>query len=449
MLQKVLLKTQKADMPVQKTETLSDFIGPKVWVKNVTYKIGSLIWRKNCKRVGVKLDEKQFLREQLKLLQRKQVDSEIEWQDVADFRSDYIGLLEHRDTCRKGSKIFYEYLNAGWIKEPCETQEQETSEDIDELKRERYKIQTEKLELNRWLREKARDELIFEKIVNAIDNLEPINSPSPLAYIVNDKAGVLCYGDCHYGAELDIKGLFGECLNSYNPEIFEQRMWQLLNKVESIVAKEGIVTLHILDFGDSIDGLLRVGQLWKLRYGVVDSTIKYAEFICNWLNRITEFVNVKFQMVVDSNHSQLRLINQPKNTFTNENMSKVILAFIKERLKDNPNFEVIENPSGLIFCDIFNYKILGLHGEFKNDGQAIKEFSSIYGVKINYLISGHLHHKKQEEVGQDIEYIRIPSIIGVDDYGLSLRKTSNAGAKLVIFEENVGKTIDYDIKLKK
>lgn len=393
------------------------------------------------------MDEKQFLKEQLELLHRKRNDTNITWQDVADFRFEHKGYLENVCTVRKGYLLLKEYLDAGWVKEPSEASKQETSEELIELKRERYKLQTEKSELNRWLREKARDELIFEKIVTAIDNLEPINCPPPLACTVNEKVGVLCYGDCHYGAELDIKGLFGESLNTYSPEIFEQRMWRLLNKVENIITKERITTLHIWDFGDAIDGLLRVGQLWKLRYGVIDSTIRYAEFICNWLNEITKFVNVKFQMVIDSNHSQLRLINQPKNTFTNENMSKVILAFIKERLKNNPNFEIIENPSGLIYCNIFGYNILGTHGEFKNDGQVLKDFSSIYGVKLNYLISGHLHHKKQEEVGQDIEYIRLPSIIGVDDYGLSLRKTSNAGAKLLIFEENLGKTIDYDIKL--
>lgn len=59
------------------------------------------------------MDKSQFLREQLDLLKCKQTDPEIEWQDVADFRSEYIGVLEHRDTCRKGSKIFYEYLDAG------------------------------------------------------------------------------------------------------------------------------------------------------------------------------------------------------------------------------------------------------------------------------------------------------------------------------------------------
>lgn len=68
-------------------------------------------------------------------------------------------------------------------------------------------------------------------------------------------------------------------------------------------------------------------------------------------------------------------------------------------------------------------------------------------MQINYLIGAHLHHKKQEEIGQDTEYVRVPSIIGADDYSLSLRKVSNAGAKLLCFEEGEGKTIEYSIKL--
>ena len=62
------------------------------------------------------IEKNEFLRGQLDLLKRKQTDENLEWQDVADFRSEYIGDLEHRDTVRKGSKLLYEYIDAGWVK---------------------------------------------------------------------------------------------------------------------------------------------------------------------------------------------------------------------------------------------------------------------------------------------------------------------------------------------
>ena len=103
----------------------------------------------------------------------------------------------------------------------------------------------------------------------------------------------------------------------------------------------------------------------------------------------------------------------------------------------------------MIFDNLSGYNILGIHGEIKskNMDDAMKDFSRIYNVKLNYLIGGHLHHGKYEEVGQDYEVLNIPSIIGIDDYSLSLLKASNAGAKLFCFEENNGKSIEYSIKL--
>ena len=35
------------------------------------------------------IDKNEFLKEQLDLLKRKQVDADLEWQDIADFRSEY------------------------------------------------------------------------------------------------------------------------------------------------------------------------------------------------------------------------------------------------------------------------------------------------------------------------------------------------------------------------
>lgn len=390
--------------------------------------------------------DKKFLREQLDMLIRKKSDQSITWQDVTDFRFEHKGYLENVCTTRKGYLLLKEYLDAGWVKEP-ETDSQSNSTDLGDLQKEKYKIQTEKIELNRWKREIARNELILEKVVNAVRAIKPLSVPSPLPKQNGNTEYVLCYGDCHLGAEVEIQGLKGEILNKYSPEIFEKRMWELFAKTKKIAEKENIKVLNIYDFGDSIDGLLRISQLWKLRYGVVDSTIKYADFISNWLNEFTKFVKVRFQMVVDSNHSQLRMLGQPKDTFKDENMSKIIIAFIKERLKDNPNFEIIENATGMIFDKVAGYNILGVHGEYKNDIQALKDFSQIYDVKINYLIGAHLHHGKQEEIGQDTEYIRIPSVIGTDDYSLSLRKVSSAGAKLLCFENGVGKTIEYSVKL--
>ena len=317
---------------------------------------------------------------------------------------------------------------------------------INEVKKEKVKLQTEKLEYARWIREEARDELITEKICESITTLPSLKIPQYIQPIHNTRAYALVFGDEHYGAEFEIKGLFGDVLNAYSPEIFEDRMWNLFNQTVEIIQKENIDTLNVFSMGDFSDGCLRVSQLMKLRYGVVDGTIKYADFICHWLNELTKYTRVKFQMT-NGNHTELRMLGQPKGTFTEDNMGKVVSEFIKTRLKDNNNFTFIENPTGYIYAQLACHTILGIHGEVKNMENAIKEFSKIYNVPIDYLLAGHLHHSRIEEVGINSEVINVPSIVGIDPYSLSLNKTSNASGKLLVFEQCKGKVCEYTLKL--
>ena len=321
-----------------------------------------------------------------------------------------------------------------------------------ELEKEKIKIQTEKLEYNRWLREEARDELICEKICDAIRSMPPLDVPEVLpahvaGRVFGNREGCLLIADAHYGVDLKIAGLFGETINEYSPEIFEDRMWNLLEQTIDICQREGFSVLNVYDLGDEVDGLLRVSQLWKLRYGVIESTIRYGRFITEWLNELSKYVYVKYQMVSDSNHCQLRMLGQPKNTFKNENMAHIIAEKIMDRLGSNPNFEFVKNPTGYVFDNLVGYNVLGVHGECKNLEHAIKDFSKTYGVTVDFMVAGHKHHQKSENIGIKSDVISAPSIIGIDDYSLSLHKTSDPGATLFVLEEGKGNTIEYKIKL--
>lgn len=321
-----------------------------------------------------------------------------------------------------------------------------------ELEKEKIKLRTEKLEYNRWLREEARDELICEKIVEAIKELPPLNVPQILpahieGRVYNNREGCLIFADTHYGVDLKITGLFGEIINEYNPDIFEKRMWDLLRQVIDICQREGFTSLNVYDLGDEVDGILRVSQLWKLKYGIIESTVRYGRFITEWLNELSKYVHVKYQMVKDSNHCQLRLLNQPKGTFKDENMAYIIADKIMDRLENNPNFEFVQNPTGYVFDNILGYNVLGIHGEEKGLESAIKDFSKTYGVDISFLIGGHKHHQNSSNIGIESDVISVPSVIGVDDYSLSLHKTSDPGATLFVLEAGKGKTMEYNIKL--
>ena len=374
------------------------------------------------------------------------------WEELTPILNTQCGISEEDFRGSSAWRKRYRVMQQAWDDVFSQSKfTNEHADDLDaktrELKKEKIKLQTEKLEYNRWLREEARDELICERICKAISELEPLDIP-PVIYTTDYTTmdAALIVSDQHYGAEFTIKGLFGETLNEYNPEIFEERMWDLLKQVVKICRKEKVNTLHVYDLGDSVDGLLRVSQLMKLRYGVIESTIRYGRFMTEWLNELTKFVKVKFQMVSDANHSQLRMLGQPKNTFKDENMSYIIAEKFMDRLGNNPNFEFVQNPSGYIFDELAGYRVLGIHGEVKNMEDAIKNFSAVYKTPIDILIGGHKHHKEADNVGVRVDTVSVPSIIGADDYSISLNKTADAGATMLFVEAGKGISIEYNIK---
>lgn len=380
--------------------------------------------------------------------------SDLDWGEIAE----KYGIDWNGDSLRKaqqpplvGGAFIKQYYDEKYINKSC-SDDDDYMEQLKTMKREiqkeRTKLQTEKLEYNKWLREESRDELITEKIIEAINNVKNVEVPKYIEPIKGEKSYILALADCHYGIEFDIKDLFGNTINSYSPEIFEKRMWDLYNQVRAIVEKESINELSVWELGDGIQGLLRLNsQLMQLRYGVIDSAINYGHFLGVWLNELSKIVRIKFQMTMDSNHNQLRLCGAPKNSFVDENMSKVIMLALKEILKDNPNVEIIENPTGMNFGEFSSYQILGIHGEVKNLANALDDYSRAYNTNISYIIGAHKHHLDTKEVGIGAEALGIRSMIGVDPYGMSLTCTSNAGASLFEFN-NDGLVCDHRLVVK-
>lgn len=373
------------------------------------------------------------------------------WVDIADFMNKTFRDSEEEYFCESAYRKKYKnYIDAKTMFAKQEATSDGTADELAaklrEINKERVKLQTEKLEYNKWLREEARDELICEKIVDAIKQCNSLISPEPIMVNKQSRSAILAFGDEHYAAEFTIYGLHGEIINSYSPEIFEQRMWTLFYKVLEIIKKEDLTTLHVFALGDFTDGILRCSQLMKLRYGVVEGTVRYANFISNWLNELSKYVKVKYQMVY-GNHSELRMLGQPKGTFKEENTGLFVREMINARLENNPNFEMIINPTGLIFDTIEGFNTLAIHGEVRNMENAIKDFSSTYNTDIRILIGGHMHHYKAETVGVNREVVNVPSVIGIDDYSMSLNKTSNPGATLLVVEKDAGISVEYKIKL--
>ena len=99
------------------------------------------------------------------------------------------------------------------------------------------------------------------------------------------------------------------------------------------------------------------------------------------------------------------------------------------------------------YARLSGFNVLGIHGEVKNITEEANRFSRSYQCNIDYLISAHIHHRKSEEIGQRSECLSIRSIVGVDPYGMSLNRTSDAGASLFIFNHTDGLICEHKWKV--
>ena len=315
------------------------------------------------------------------------------------------------------------------------------------LEKEKIKVRTEKIGLNQLLREEARFELFMEHTIDAVKKYgQIISKPSQIIKSENNRTGSLIFADAHYDKELKILGLDGEILNEYSPKIFEHRMWKMLNKTLHICNKEGFNSINIFDLGDDLEGMLRMSQLMSLKYGLTESAIRYAYFLASWLDEISKYIYVDFYFT-EGNHTDLRVISGKKNDLPNENIGKMILVLIREILKDNNNITIHANNTKNIYMKIQDFNILGVHGEEKDVTSALKDYAHMYNKPIDFILTAHKHHQNSINAGIRKGCVGIGSIIGIDEYSMTLKRVSDPSATFVIFEKGVGKTEEKIIYL--
>lgn len=316
-----------------------------------------------------------------------------------------------------------------------------------ELRKERVKLQTEKNEYLKWIREEARDELYLEKVVDAIRNtVGRQHTINDIPVVHSERAGVLCIADAHFGKEFTIRGVFNNIINEYSPEVFYNRMEALYNETIEQVKKNSLSVLRVYNLGDSIDGFLRNSQIWTLRYGAIDSSIMFGNYMGDWLRKLSASVNVIYAQT-DGNHDEFRLLDGRKGQHLCESAGKIIRNCITLKNQDNKNFQSIENDTGFIYDEVCGYGVFGLHGEVKDVTTAMKEYENIYRVSISYLIGGHKHHSYFQSCGAKKGCVGVGSIAGVDDFSMSLRQCADATATLLLFEAGKGKIDEHTFVL--
>ena len=321
---------------------------------------------------------------------------------------------------------------------------------------ERQKMRDLTRQANEIYRSESRSELLRETVFEAVKNMSPITPPvySPKAnpnVPATKKSLALAIGDVHYGADIHCTGLYGETLNRFNADVFEQRMEKLLDETIDILEKENINTVHVLLVGDLIDGILRQSQLMRLEYGMVDSTIRLSEYLAHWLKALSNVAYVQVDAVT-GNHSEIRPLRSKNREFEEENLERIILWYLKARLATNYNVSINENCKRLNLVDIQGYSFLLFHGDSeKSIEQMCRDSVNLYGKPIDFVVCGHYHREETIPSGVtssgETVVIRTPSICGMDKYSQGKGYGGRPGSIATVIEKGYGRRCVYPIYL--
>lgn len=310
------------------------------------------------------------------------------------------------------------------------------------MEKERQKLYATKIEASRNIRQESRAELFYENVRNAIVAL-----PTPeVTYRIDevcksDKEYVLSIADIQAGAKFKL-----DC-NEYSLEICKNRFNDLLSLVVDYILENHVFKLHVVELGDTIQGMLRLSDLKLNETSVVEATVTVARLIANFLNELSEYCYIEYYHTPLSNHSQTRNLGSKANELMFEDMEYVIGHYIHDMLHLNDSVHVhLHDGYDYIDIPIFNYNITAMHGHtIKNLEDALMDISAARRKFIDYLLVGHWHNGKvipgNEHGSYDTEVLMCPSFQGTDPYAFNkLGKSSKAACKMFIFDKKYGCT---------
>ena len=338
------------------------------------------------------------------------------WYDIRDIANEVLGLNLHEDSYRKKARSFIHNIESTEEDEQIEINFD--SNELLEIRKERYKLADERTQNNAIIRRMAREDTIKEI---AKDFANKMNSKMQLRDVrcaitkESTKELTLLISDWHYGIEID------NYFNKYDREIAKRRIQQLQDEVIEIIEKENLTHLNVLNLGDLIAGRIHLPLRLNSRVDVITQIMEVSELLAEFLFNISQHVNSLDYYSTLDNHS--RLEPNLSDSMDLETLVRITDWFLKERLKyANINIHNNEFADDIITFTINNYgyKIAGVHGHKDKPNKIIDSLSMFTQGHQDVICAAHYHHFSSEEKNETL-LLSNGSLMGTDDYACNLR----------------------------
>lgn len=371
--------------------------------------------------------------------------NEDDWQDIVD-RYD-LGI--HRDVLRKAFQSpFGGYAIKRWMEEHTDDYSilKETEMKTIELEKEKKKMQDQRRELKKYIHSQARYEHLLQTMVESIKDL---NNEKPIIYdsLLDDEyklhctnEAVLMCSDWHFGAK------FQNILGEYNYDIAKIRISHLLNETLTYCDTHNVKTLHLELLGDMLSGAIHISSKVEAEEDVISQLIALCDELSNFITELSRRIPNVIVYTAIGNHS--RLCMNIKENQDGENFERLLPYFLKHRLVNLKNVVIKEDcnlDDSIIFYNVLNTKIYGVHGDLDKPTSVVDNMIKLFKVIPDEIHMGH-YHSDYEKTEYDIELVVNGSLQGTDTYAKRIRKSCKPLQKLRIYNED-GCLCEYKIKL--
>ncbi|MBM7598109.1 hypothetical protein JOC34_000466 [Virgibacillus halotolerans] len=312
-----------------------------------------------------------------------------------------------------------------------------------EQEKEKIRKQDQKREYQKMLRNSARFENIQIDVRESIFELEKVKPLHPhekyKIHVNDEKHGLALFSDWHFGSEVDNNH------NKYNKEIFDLRVRELVDKIIRHGTTNNISTLHIAQLGDLINGLIHVSARVQANETLVGQIQHASERLAEVINKLASvFPKIVYYNVI-GNHA--RTSPNKSDVGLSENFEYLVPWFLEARLSHLDNVEMIVDKDGYVEANIFDSKMVFVHGNFDQADKAVTRLPQLLGYVPDFIVGGHVHHNYMKEYGKTTTLVN-GSLIGLDDYATQGRFGGSPSQKFIVFDENYGMECEYIIKFK-
>nr|DAR30877.1 MAG TPA: DNA polymerase II small subunit [Caudoviricetes sp.] len=297
----------------------------------------------------------------------------------------------------------------------------------DEIYKERCRLQDIQREKRNDLRVEARFENLLEVVKDNIGFMPTyeIKDFKPINKNQDKKYAVLQLSDWHCGALVDNQ------FNYYNVDTMVDRATKVRNNALEYCKLHNVTDLVIEINGDMVNGAIHVSSRVESEEGVIQQVITVTDVLAKLINSMKPYFNLIKIITTLGNHG--RLTPNKSDSITNENFEMLIPAMLRDKLGD---VKIIDS-KGLDFTkyEIDGKIIMVSHGQNDSMTKVISDFSKIFKVVPNEIHLGHTH--SYTDINDcDIKVTVNGSLIGSDDYAVTIRKVTTPSQNLIVYEKD-------------